>query len=438
MKYITARNTSIAISVLSLAVIFVLIVTQNGVMVYDERNFIPNIHLIQQFGLTRKFLLNISGSAGPTYAAIHYLFIGITHLNINYIRLTNFGLLLLLLFFIYLNAKLLKAKDPVIITANFIIIPMVWVSCGLALTEVPAMLFATASLFFLLQSFMVRRKFIIQLLLAILAGLLLSIAILDRSFFLMIAFAIPILVVIQFSLEKFDSSFKQGIEDISFNFPNKNQSLILLAVFLIFSLYLPLKVFMVWGALAPPTDTKLVGANDLSIVPWYGVLSFCYCGFITLILAPNWFIINKKILITTLAISFFFMIANVYNGYFEFAPFLTAAIKFLSPGGFIIYQRVIPAFIFLFSFHFVLSSLIRLWENRHNPIFAFLALVILLIAFSTIKVKAQFSSRYVAQITPFFLLIFIRFERTDWQKVIRAGIGAGLGFVSLYFYFHGV
>lgn len=437
MKYVTPRSTSIAVSVLSLVVILIMIITKGNLMLYDEHNFIPNIHSLQQLGLTKKFLLGMSGSPGPTYAVIHYLFIGLTHFNITYIRITNFALLLLLLFVIYLNARLLKATDPLIITANFIVIPIIWVSCGLALTEIPAMLCAAVSVYLLLECFTKDHKFITRLILIVLAGTFLSFAILGRTFFLMIILVIPAYLLIKFLLATFDNNLKKDGSNLLKHLPGNKQLLILGIIFLACSLYLPLKVFTIWHALAPPQDTKLVGANNLSLVPWFCILSFCYCGFITLILAPNWFVINRRLLIITIVISGIFLFINIYKGYFEFAPFLSAAVKFLSPGGFTIYQRVIPALVFLFAFHFILSSVIRLWENRSDTIFIFLGLTILFIAFSTIKVKAQFSSRYVAQIIPFFLLLFIGYERTNWQKVIRVSIAAALGFVSLYFYYIG-
>ncbi|HTH81524.1 MAG TPA: hypothetical protein VL490_01230 [Mucilaginibacter sp.] len=249
--------------------------------------------------------------------------------------------------------------------------------------------------------------------------------------------AIPAYVVIRFLLSKFDSGINSETTLFSFNLPSAKQSVIMLIVFLLFSLYLPIKIFMIWHSLAPPQDTGLVGANNLSLVPWYGVLAFCYCGLATLILAPDWFIINKRMLIISTVIAFVFLIINLLQGYFLFAPFMTAAKRFLSLSSFNIYQKTIPAFIFLFAFNFLLSSLVRLWQNRYNPVFMFIALTALLIAFSSIKVKAQFSSRYVGQIVPLFLLLFIPFEKTSWVKVIRISVGVCLGFISLYFYYFG-
>ncbi|MBD1363422.1 hypothetical protein IDJ77_06330 [Mucilaginibacter sp. ZT4R22] len=435
MTYIKPKAVLIALALACIASIAVIIITQSHGILYDEAYFIPNIHLITRTGLTTDFLLKITGSPGPTYAVIHGLFTGITHFSVLGIRLTNFGLFLLLLFFIYLNATLLNAESPITVSANFIFVPIVWVVCGLALTETPTMLCAMVSLYFMLRCFTGNQPLLPRVALAILAGLFLSFAILGRSFFLMVVLAFLACIIVNYLATKFDSHNIKSSKKASIVL-NKSGAPLLLSLFLIFSLLLPIRVFMIWGALAPPTETAIVGANNLSLVPWYGLLSFCYCGFVTVILAPKWFVIEKKTIIAACIVSLVFLVVNINKGYFEFAPFLSAAGKFLSPAMFSWYQRAIPALVVFLSFQFLLSSVIRLWENRHDPVFIFIGLTVLFIAFSAIKVKVQFSSRYVAQVVPYFLLLFIPYEKPDWQKVIRVCIGSALGFLSLYFYYH--
>ena len=433
MTYIKPKAVLIALALACIASIAIIIITQSHGILYDEAYFIPNIHLITRTGLTTDFLLKITGSPGPTYAVIHGLFTGITHFSVLGIRLTNLGLFLLLLFFIYLNAKLLNAESPVNTAFSFIFVPIVWVVCGLALTETPTMLCAMISLYFMLRCFKGPQPLLPRVILAILAGLFLSFAILGRSFFLMVVMAFLACIIVNYLITKFDSKNPSKKPAIVLN---KTGAPLLLSLFVIFSLLLPLRVFMIWGALAPPTETAIVGANNLSLVPWYGLLSFCYCGFVTIILAPKWFVIDKKTIVATFVVSLVFLVVNINKGYFEFAPFLSAAGKFLSPGMFSWYQRAVPALVVFLSFQFLLSSVIRLWENRHDQVFVFIGLAALFIAFSAIKVKVQFSSRYVAQVVPYFLLLFITYEKPDWQKVIRVCIGSALGFLSLYFYYH--
>jgi hypothetical protein len=434
MNYIKPKAALILIAILSIVAILVVIIIKSQGILYDEAYFIPNIFLIKELGLTKEFLLKITGSPGPTYAVIHSLFTGITNFSILGIRLVNAGLMLLLLLFIYLNAKLLNAGSAILTSANFIYVPIVWVVCGLALTEVPTMLCAMLSLFFTLKSLHGKQVLFVRVLMAVAAGLFLSFAILGRSFFLMVVFAALAGTMVHIIVTKFDSADKVKGSNLSLAI-NKRQFILLLPLFLCFALLLPLRVFILWGALAPPIETAVVGANNLSIVPWYGLLAYCYCGFVALILAPKWFVLDKRAIIVTSIISLIFLAINISRGYLEFAPFLSAATKFLSPGTFSIYQRFVPALVFFVSFQFLLSSAIRLWNHRHNPVFLFIGFAALFIALSAIKVKAQFSSRYVAQIVPYFLLLFIPYDRNDWPKVIRVSIGAALGFVSLYFYY---
>ncbi|RWY52295.1 glycosyltransferase family 39 protein [Mucilaginibacter gilvus] len=435
MTHIKPKAVLITIAVICIVSIAAIIITQSRGMLYDEAYFIPNIHLITHTGLTTDFLLKLTGSPGPTYAVIHGMLTGITHFSILGIRLTNFGLFLLLLCFIYLNAKLLNAESPVIVSVNFVFVPIVWVVCGLALTETPTMLCAMVSLYFMLLCLKGTLPLLPRIALAILAGVFLSFAILGRSFFLIVVLAFLACIIVNYLITKFDSHNITPSKKPTIVI-NKTYTPLLLSLFFIFSILLPIRVFMIWRALAPPTETAIVGANNLSLVPWYGMLSFCYCGFVTIILAPKWFVIDKKTIVATFVVSLVFLVFNIYNGYFEFAPFLSAAGRFLNAEMFSWYQRAIPALVVFLSFQFLLSSLIRLWENRHDPIVIYIGLTVLFIAISAIKVKVQFSSRYVAQIVPYFLLLFIPYEKNDWQKVVRVSVGSALGFLSLYFYYH--
>ncbi|OOQ58499.1 hypothetical protein [Mucilaginibacter pedocola] len=436
MRKIKPESLIVPLALLSLVAIAVIILCRTQGILYDESYFVPNIPRIAQLGLTNEFLLKITGSPGPTYAVIHSFFSGITHFSTLGIRLVNFGLLLLLLAFIYLNAKLMGAASPLSVAANFIFIPMVWVVCGLALTEVPTMLCAMVSLYFMLQCFKNGKPIGKQMLLAVAAGLFLSFAIMGRSFFLMVVFAALACLFIYAIIVKPKTGVTGNSAYSTPGFNNK-WAVVLLGVFLLAALPLPAYVFKVWGALAPPTENVVVGADNISIVPWYALLSFCYCGFVALILAPAWFVADKRTLLATLAVSLVFLVANLINGYFEFAPMMSAAAKLLGPAMFGVYQRAIPALVVFLSFHFLLSSAIRLWQNRNNPVFVFIGLTALFIAFSAIKVKVQFSSRYVAQVVPYFLLLFIPYQKNDWTKIVRISIGAALGFVSLWFYYNG-
>jgi hypothetical protein len=433
MKRISPRMVLIAAAFLALAVILYMIVFKTSHILYDESYFVPNIFLIEKTGLTKEFLLKMSGSPGPAYAVVHSIFSPFTNNRLVGIRLTNFFLLLLLLLFIFLNARLLRSSDPLITSASFLFAPMVWVSCGLALTEVPTMLCAMISLYFLLRCISGTEGLLIKILFAFSGGLFLSFAVLGRSFFLMAIIALAILLCIYSISPKLVARMRFSGGRLPVNRSNK-QLLLLGCIALVTSVILPVKVFGIWKALAPPTETNIVGANSFSLMPWYCLLSFCYCGFATVLLCPGWFVLHKKVIGASLILSLLFLGFNIYYGSFEFAPFLSASKHFLSARYFQIYQRVIPGLVLFFSINFLFSSLIRL-KNEHSPIILYIGITALLIAFSAIKVKAQFSSRYVAQVLPYFLLLFIPYEKNNWLRVAGAIAGVGLGFLSLYFYY---
>jgi len=80
---------------------------------------------------------------------------------------------------------------------------------------------------------------------------------------------------------------------------------------------------------------------------------------------------------------------------------------------------------------------IRLYTRRLDKIYLLTGLIAMLIVFSTIKVTTQFSSRYVGQVLPFFILLFAPYEKTNWTKIFRMIIGLVIGFLSLSSYYSG-
>jgi hypothetical protein len=431
-KRFSPRSINIALSFIGLFVIVCFIILGTNKLIYDETNFVPNILLFDKLGLSKEFLLSMHGSPGPLYSIYHHFFFKANSFNIITVRLANYFLFLILLLFIFLSAKLLNLKDPFILSLNFIIIPFTWVVCGLGLTEIPAMTCAIIGFYFFLKTFVGEKSDLKKIFFIVLSGTFFSLAILGRVFYLMIIVAIIFLILFYFALEIFSSPQKIS----RYEYVSK-KSIALLSLGIIVSLVLPFIVFAYWGALTPPLGTAAVGGKELKIVPWYGILGISYSAFIALLLAPSFFVARKNTLFYLLIGTFMLIIGNIAFKVIEFAPLKTTASKFLSTNMFSFYEYTLPAILLSLSCYFIYSTCIQFYINKFRTVYVLTGIIAIFIVLSTVKVTTQFSSRYVAQAAPFFLLFFADFEKTNWNKIFRILIGLTIGFLSLYSYYTG-
>jgi uncharacterized membrane protein len=435
MKFLfSSRCINIILSAIALVAILLFIITGKNHLLYDEFNFVPNILLLDKEGFTKTFLLKSHGSPGPLYPVYQHLFYNAHAFNIMSVRLANYFLMIILLFFIFLTSRLLGYKDPLILSLNFIIIPFTWVFCGLGLTEIPAMTCAMIGFYLFLKGFITDIKYVYKLLYVFIGGAFFSFAILGRSFYLMVIIAMLLWLTVYLFQERFISIIQKKR---LWYFSTKKQALILITVLVISSLIAPLMVFYIWGGLTPPLGTEAVGANKLKIVPWYGILAFAYSGFIALLLAPSWFVAKKKFLLFFLGCTILLIIANIFLKIVEFAPLRTAISRIIPSQLFLYYGYILPGILASLAAYFIFSTVIRLYTRRLDKIYLLTGLIAMLIVFSTIKVTTQFSSRYVGQVLPFFILLFAPYEKTNWTKIFRMIIGLVIGFLSLSSYYSG-
>ncbi len=432
IKFNSLRVTNILLASAGLVLILIFILTGKGNLLYDEFNFVPNIFLLEKYGLSNQFLLNIKGSAGPAYGVYHHCFFYIQPFDIMTVRLANYSLLLVLLASIYFNARLLGYKDPLILTLNFIAIPFVWVFCGLGLTEVPTMACGSIGFFFFLKGILSDIKFRNRPGWVAAAGIFFSFSVMGRSFYLMAIIA----MLCWFGINLLQKS-KTGLSPNSISSFTTKQLLILFFVFVMTALPLPLYVFNLWGTLTPPLGTEAVGANKIAVNLWYGILACSYSGVIALILAPSWFLFKKNVLTSFAAISVVLVLINVYFGIFEFAPLHDTMAKLLPAGLFVHYGNIMPGLLASVALWFLVSTVYQLWLRKDDSVYVLIGMISLFIVFSTIKVTTQFSSRYVGQAIPFFILMFAPYEKTNLAKIIRILLGLAIGALSLYSYYNG-
>lgn len=386
---------------------------------YDEPLFIPNVYLFEQYGLSKKFLLNINQQApGPLYQFIHYPLRSITHLQTPGIRLVNtalLGLMILLLTALITRIHTASRKQAFILALTVMAVPMVWTVSGMALTEIPPMFFATLSI--LLLWFALQRQesaLPVSLFMALLAGFALGMAILGRSPFLIMVPAAGALLINHF---------------------RSTGRWLLVIIYCSVALAMCLPVFYIWKGLTPPQQAfTAAGGLDAE----HGMLAFAYGALITFLLAPGWFYFSKRIIIYLLGGYAVLLLLNITLVHWEYGPLSVAMEKILPAALMRLYPFIMAPALTVVAVYFIICSAWRAWERRTEPFFLFLLTSAMLMLATSFKVTHLFSSRYVAQAAPFFVLLLLGYDKLTYSKVLRTVAGMIIGLLSLetYFLFH--
>jgi hypothetical protein len=280
----------------------------------------------------------------------------------------------------------------------------------MVLTEMPAMLFAVLSMHFLLNmQFPGKRVFLYSAL----SGLCLSLAILGRQPYLLLLFP----------------SF------IFFLKARKTNDKIALFLYFICSLCLPSIVFIMWGKLQPLQGADVNTVKGLA--PWHAIMSFGYAALITALICPNWFHhLKKQNIIILVSIFIVFVLINLRESLVWYIP-MTGFLERNFSGNIVnLIGAAFPCLILIAGLYFIFSTLLNIWNKKEDLYFVFFSLSTLLLLFSSIKITHQFSSRYVAQSAPFFILMLSPFIRDNYQKVIGSLIAVAIGFASLNSFFN--
>lgn len=411
-----SKNLLLAIGISGYLILFLITLNHKQAPLFDEVLFIPNVYLFEEYGLSKEFLLKIDNQApGPLYQFIHYPLKSITNMTTPGIRLVNvfiLGLIILLISKIVSLIKNTSFKDAFIYSLNIVAVPMVWQVSGMALTEVPAMLFATLAVLFMAIVLKYEKGSLSKsLCMSLLGGIALGFAILGRSPFLLVAFAAGVLLLVDLK--------------------NINRW-ISVAVFSISALAMCIPVFAIWEGLVPPQQA-FVGAGG--IVPWHGILAFAYGALLIIIICPKWFFFNKKILIALILSYCIILVLNILVLGYKYYPLSEVLEKIFPREMMKIYPFLISPLLATLAFYFLACCAVHAWNKRTEPLFLFILACGILILSTSFKVTHLFSSRYVAQAAPFFVMISPGFDDFTVSKVLRLIIGMAIGFLSLETYF---
>ena len=405
-------NTSLNINIIiifflliGLVVLLLLIASSPNLIVADERFFLPNLLVYKKYGLSFDFLRNMRDqSPGPLYQAIYTPLSNFISLTPKILRYFNFIFLLFNICLLYVLLTTEKIKNAFLICLLFLAIPMAWDIGGMAFTEMPAIFFCLLSIIILRKAILSPAKFSIPI--AAIAGLTAGISVMGRTPFLMI---IP-------------ASF------LLFNISGKKLEI---TFFILCSMIFPCIVFYVWKGLVPLDVQGIQSGYNFS----YIFLCFTYFAISVLIIYPELYKIDKKHYIIASAIIIIAFILNFFFFKISYMP-MNGAIqpKNLPKSIMVFYPYIFEAFSIGISYIFIVAIVNHAKKSQSTLKWFYLAFCFL-IAFTTIKSAAHFSSRYIMQAYPIFILYIASEIKINKYLLLRCIVGTIIGIISLESYY---
>lgn len=405
VPHMTSRNLFSGLAASIVFVLFVLILTSPDYLIYDEGAYLPGALLLADgHGLYDLLVAPFSVPTGPLYSVLHYLASPFTGLDAPGIRYVNFALLIITMGLFWKIADDLDYDNPLLRASLFLAVPMIWVATGMALTEMPTVLFMTLSVLFAVMATK-REKSRQVLFLMAFSGLAFGLAITARQIVL------PGLVFF-LMLACYHRKLWLGS---------------LLAIVCALAVCVPM--FVIWGGLIPTSE--IVQIVDTGINYYHGVIALCYLAVVIGIIAPGYYLSSWKWTIGPA------ILAALIGFIFEIQDFQVArgAMNQLPDALQPLAQRAISAIFLSLLAALAVATLVNLFRYRTQ---AFIVISICLmggLTLTSMAISHQFSSRYILMAFPFALLALQPFFKVNWLSTLRLLAGAGLGIILLKNYY---
>jgi hypothetical protein len=379
---------------LTFAVLTLFVLVQVRAPFFDEVYHLSHAMKLATSTSLKAWLLSDDGSAvGPLYGFMYGGPLRVGDWPAPWLRLPN---LIGLLFVVKVLAAI--ARGNIAVGLSLMAVPMTWVAGGMALTEVPAMVFLAVAL---LAAERLRNNANDSLSVRWLAVLALGIglAVATRQTSLVV---IPALAVLA------------GRSALDY---------ILLALVFALALLPMAVVFAIWGGLIPPAQQGLGGGFK----PVHALYGSAYLGLAACLIAPAWWWRQR-----TLAIIGAILTTVIVLGT-NTAPMgmMSSALRAFGNRQFASTIERGAGYAALAVGGAMAALLLRAAVSRSDRRQAALAFAVLAVASSCAAVTRQFSSRYVLLGMPFLVTMLapeMEFGRSAW---IRLGLGSTIGLLVL-------
>lgn len=405
----TLNQLLLFILVAAPVILLVLIFRSPARLIYDENNFYYNIQLLTNRGFTIDFLRTLRNqSPGPLYQFLYYLPFEHGVSSIIPYRIFNYIFLGGTIFLLYKLIEFETDEKPLLKSLLLFAIPLTWTTGGLALTEIPTFFFALLSLYVLKPALNGNKN---TFLLFAISGLLLGLTIISRSPFLMIIPAAAFLFT-----------------------RTKNINKTAMIPYFLLALLLPFAIFYVWKGLVPPGVQNI----QSGLSPLFLAYTFGYTCLFIFIIYPGWFNLPRAYYIGLLGLLAVLFVLNLTIFKVSYMPM--KSLNSVIPQS--IYNPtesflsiLMPCIICCLCVLYVLSFGFQVRNNLSSPWRTFLLLTAILIAITTLKSAAQFSTRYPYQSFPFLLIFCAPHIKINKGLIVRASLGIIVGIISLLGYY---
>jgi len=385
-----------------LILLFVLILRSTSKVVFDERDFMPNFYLMKKLGFSFDFLKQLKNqSPGPLYQYIYYLMDFFIPVSPKVVRISNYFIYLGDLYLIYLLLKAETKNGLFVLALLFTAIPNTVGIAGIGMTEAPSLLFCLGAVLLLKRS--LEQSGPINWALAALAGVCMGLSIIGRTPFLMVLPAVFVLIT-------------------------KADKIMHILLFLIFASVLPLIMFCTWHGLVPPYVQGIQSGYNL----FFLFLTIMYFAINTLIIYPEFFLVKKIHYLIGFLVAIVALLLNMLVFKVDYTA-MNGVVKTQNSGGIFVtvYRYSFLAFSVGVSYVTLVAFSSYVKKNKPDRWHLFYMLICAFILVSTIKSPAHFSSRYVLQAYPFFILYVSRNIKINWLLLFTVIIGTIIGLTSL-------
>jgi uncharacterized membrane protein YuzA (DUF378 family) len=405
----TARSRPSAVSLTATGLFLVLALTSilspRG-LTWDEPLQLAGARLLVSGGSLGDLLhAALPEAPGPLFAVLHWMLYPLTHFNPHILRTVNLLLFLVAIVFEFQTLRALKVLSARPLALATVAVPMVWVSAGMALTEMPAIAMMSVAVY--LAADTLRRlddgpSAILPR--AVLAGLFFSLAVLGRQVYL-------VLIVVPLAGALLEKRLRSAV-----------------LCFVPIALAAPLFVFVTWGGLVRPSQqATIVGSGSLLDA----LLAVAYLAICVVILAPTWFASLRAwrmpalVAISVGAVNF--LVIRV-----QFGPLGRLQGHLPSPVR-TAYPLIGGSALMVICVMFLMATYSNI-RDRHNDMQFIVIVGSTALMIATTAAISHFSSQYVVTALPFLVLMLYPYFRANRVTALRMIVGGAIGFASLASY----